>query len=120
MFPRGTSLSRGRVTKRERDDQGHPMGHANPNPILQTWQYILEFDNGTKAKLAVNAIAQSMYAQCDENGNQYLLFDSIVDFHRSTTALCYADQAVQYHDRTYMKRITAGWYLCIQWKDRST
>jgi len=36
MFPRGTSLARGRVTKRKRDDQGSPMGNANQNPILDT------------------------------------------------------------------------------------
>jgi len=70
MFPRGTSLARGRVTKRKRDDEGLPMGNANPNPILDTRQYIVEFEDGTEAELAANAIAQSMYAQCDKDGNQ--------------------------------------------------
>ena len=62
-----------------------------------------------------------MYAQCDPDRNQYVMFDSIVDFRRSTTALCYADQKVLNADgRYFMCRTTAGWYLCIQWKDGST
>ena len=120
MFPRGNTLERGRVTKRARDSEGNPMGTANANPILDTRQYIVEFEDGTEAELAANAIAQSMYAQCDEDGNQYLLFDSIVDYRRSTTALCYADQKVTRNGRTTIRRSTAGWQLCVQWKDGST
>ena len=49
------------------------------------------------------------------------MFDLIVDFRRSTTALCYADQKVLKADgRSLMHRTTARWPLCIQWKDGST
>ena len=62
-----------------------------------------------------------MYAQCDPDGNQYVMFDSIVAFWRSTTALFYADQKVLTADgRSFMRRTTAGWHLCVQWKDGST
>ena len=62
-----------------------------------------------------------MYPHCDPDGNQYFMFDSIVEFRRSTTALCYADQKVLKSDvRYFMRRTTAGWHLCIQWKDGST
>ena len=44
----------------------------------------MEFEDGTEAEVMANAIAQSMYAQCDPNGNQYLMIDSILDSCRST------------------------------------
>ena len=96
------------------------MGLANPNPILESRQYIVEFEDGTEGELTVNVIAQSMYAQCDPDGNQYLMLDSIVDFRRSTTALCYADQTFVKNGRSYQRISTKGWQLCCQWKDGIT
>ena len=62
-----------------------------------------------------------MYAQCDTDGNQYVMFELIVDFRRSTTEICYADQEVLKADgRSFMRRNTSGWQLCIQWKDGTT
>ena len=96
------------------------MGLTNPNPILDSLQYIVEFEDSTEAELTVNAIAQSMYAQCDHDGNQYLMLDSIFDFLQSTTALCYAEQNFVKNGRSYKRRSTKGWKLCCQWKDGST
>ena len=80
-------MAQGRVTKRLRDNDGNPASRANANPILDTCEYVVEFDNGMEAKLAANSIAQNMYAQCDPGGNKYILLDSLIDFRRSTTAL---------------------------------
>ena len=94
---------------------------AHDNPILDTRRYVVAFENGEEAELSANAIAQSMYAQCDPEGNQYVLFDSIVDYRRSTTAMTKADQkVVKANGRTFLRRSTKGWQLCVQWKDGST
>ena len=93
---------------------------ANHNPIPESRQYRVEFEDDTEAELTVNAIAQSMYAQCDPDGNQYLMLDSIVDFCRITTAFCYADQNFVKNGRSYKRRSTKVWQLCYQWKDGST
>ena len=59
--------------------------------------------------LAATTIAQSMYAQCDPNRNQYVMFGSIVNYRRSMTALCYTDQRVVKKDgRDFMQRSTAS------------
>ena len=51
----------------------------------------------------------------------YVMFDSITDFRRSTTAHCYADQRLTRADgRTFMRRSTKGWQLCVQWRDGLT
>ena len=62
-----------------------------------------------------------MYAQCDPDGHTYVLFDSRTNFRRSTTTLCYADQTVRKADGcTFLRRSTAGWKFCVQWKYVST
>ena len=85
-------MARGRVLKCARENVDNVISCANENPILDTRGYVVEFEDGEQAELAANTIYQSMYAQCDPDGNQYFMFDSIVEFRRSTTALCYADQ----------------------------
>jgi len=121
LLPRGEGMARGTMRKRARDEDDNPVGRANQNPILDTREYVVEFEDGQEAELTANTIAQSMYAQCDQDGNTMQLFDSIVDYRRSTTALCYEDQKGRKADgRTFMRRSTKGWQLCVQWKEGST
>ena len=62
-----------------------------------------------------------MYAQCDPDGNQYLLLADIVDHWRMDNAIKLANQKViRANGRTYLQRLTAGWQLCCQWIDGST
>ena len=121
MFPKGGTMTRGRVTARKRDADGNPKGRANDNPILDTREYTVEFDDGDVSELTANLIAESMYAQCDPDGNQYVLLDSLIDYRRLDTALKLSDQTVVRNDnRTYKKRNTIGWQICCQWKDGSS
>ena len=69
-LPLGDGMAQGRVTKRVRDNDGNVIGRANENPILDTRKYVVEFASGEEAELSANAIVQSMYAQCDPDGNQ--------------------------------------------------
>ena len=120
-LPFGDGLVQGRVTNRARDNDGNVIGRAHGSPILDTRKYIVAFEDGEEAELSANAIAQSMYAQCDPEGNQYVLFDSIVDYRRSTTSLTKADQkVVKANGRTFLRRSTKCWQLCVQRKDDST
>jgi hypothetical protein len=84
-------MARGRVTERKRDLGGNPKGVANANPILDTREYVVTFDNGDLTELNANLIAASMYAQCDPDGNQHVLLDSIIDHRRLDTATRLSD-----------------------------
>ena len=42
----------------------------------------VEFEDGDVCELTANVTAESMYASCDADGNEYILFDSFVD-HKS-------------------------------------
>jgi hypothetical protein len=117
----GGTLMKGRVTSQKRDKDGNPVGLANANPILDTHEYTFTFDDGDETILNANLIAEAMYAQCDPDGNQYVLLDSIIDHRRLDTAIRPSDQKVVRPDGwTYMKRSTIGWQVCCQWKDGST
>ena len=82
LLPRGGSMIKGCVKSCKRDADGNPTGRAAANPILDTREYIVEFEDGDEAKLNANLIAEAMYAQCNPGGNQYILLDSFVDHRR--------------------------------------
>ena len=88
MLPRGGTLVMGRVTERKRDHEGNVIGRSNAN----TWEYEVKFEDGDVIKLSANAIAESMYAMCDENGDHILLFDAIVDHKKNDNAMTRTEQ----------------------------
>jgi hypothetical protein len=79
MLPKGNVMVKSCVTVRKRDRDGNPVGRADDNPILNTRSYIVDFDDGNQTELTANMIAESLYSQCDLDGNQYALSEEIVD-----------------------------------------
>jgi hypothetical protein len=67
-----------RVTKRLRDENGLPMGTANNNLTLDTRSCKVEHQDGHKDALAANAVAKNMFAQVNNEGNCYVLFNEII------------------------------------------
>ena len=63
------------MKSRKRDSDGNFFGVADPNPIKDTPTYEVEFPGGEITELTANAMAEAMYSQCDDNGNEYLLFE---------------------------------------------
>ena len=61
-----------------------------------------------------------MFAQCDIEGNQFRLMDELVDYKSDDTAVKFADRFVTVNGRQHHRKSTAGWALCVQWKDGST
>ena len=104
MTPRGGVLSRGRVVRSKRDGNGNPVGRSHTNPVLDTRSYIVEFDDNDQTELTANLISELMYAQCDPDGNQYLLLADIIDNWNMDNAIKLADQkVVGANGRTYLQ-----------------
>ena len=61
------------------NELGEPIGQRNSNPILDTWSYFVEFPDGTELEYMANTIAKNMWAQCNIDGNQWLLKEAITD-----------------------------------------
>ena len=93
------------MTARKRDRDGNPVGHANDNPILDTRSYIVDIDDGDQTELTANKIAESLYSQCDPDGNHYVLLEEIVDYQRLPTAVKLSDQkTVRANGKTYQSK----------------
>jgi hypothetical protein len=92
--PQGGTLMKGCITSWKRDKDGNSIGLANANPILDTREYMLTFDDGDETALNANLIAEAMYAQCDPDRNQYVLLGSIIDHRQLDAAMRPLDQKV--------------------------
>ena len=76
---------------------------------------------GKATELTANTITQSMYAQCDDQCNEYLLLDSFVNYRKNDNVMKLADQKSVHKGREYMKKqSTKGWEICCEWKDGPT
>ena len=62
-----------------KDKEGRPIGIASDNPILGTRMYEVEYADGYKAATTANNIASNLFAQEDQDGNRFVLFDEIID-----------------------------------------
>ena len=87
VLPHGGANQSGKVRERAKEPDGSLTGKSNPNPILDTRVYVVEFPDRQEAEFTANAIAEAMYSQCDMEGNPYLLMESISD-HKMLEADC--------------------------------
>ena len=92
LLLRGDTMARGWVVCQKHDASGNPIGRSNQNPILDMHLYEVEYPGGEMTELATNIIAESMYAQCDVNRNEYLLLEAFINHRKSGSALSAEDQ----------------------------
>lgn len=110
------------VTKRARNDDGKPVGTAHTNPLLDSREYVVTFNDGSTEILRANVIAENLFSQVDEQGHRHQLLQEIVDHRKGQDALS-GDDAFTTDKRTgkqYRKKSYRGWSLLIQWRDGST
>ena len=117
----GAEVQFGRVVKRLRDKDGLPIGTAHDNPILDTRIYEVEFQDGHRASLAANAIAENLFAQIDGEGHRQVLFEEIMDHRTNGKQVLQQDAFIVNRSGTRRRReTTIGWELLVRWKDSST
>ena len=118
----GDSVMSGKVLQRKREADGSLKGTANPNPILDTRTYEVKFADGQVAEYSANVIAESMYSQCDTEGNQYLLLDELVDWRKDDKiAVALEDKYLfSKNGNRHYRKTTKGWELCAKWRDGTT
>jgi hypothetical protein len=119
-LPIGGEQKTGTVKRRARDHRGNLVGTQNSNPILDTRTYEVMFQDGMSAEYSANIIAENMFAQCDAESNQHVLFDSIIDHNVDDSAIKHADRFVIVNGKQHPRKSTKGWKLCVKWKDGST
>ena len=87
MLPMYDGYGKANFVSRKRDVDGNPVGAINRNPFLESIFYTVEFDDGTLCKYAVTFIAESMYAQIDDEGREHLLMIKIIEHQRNNSAV---------------------------------
>ena len=80
-------MARGNVVARSQNTNDNVMHTFHANPILGTRMYHVEFTVGKVKQLTTNIIAESLYAQCDSDGNDYLLLDELVHYQKDIEAI---------------------------------
>ena len=61
-----------------------------------------------------------MYAQCNTEGNHYVLLDCFVDYDKSSTTVSLTDQLIVLKGCPSKRCNVYGWEICCHWKDGST
>jgi hypothetical protein len=61
-----------------------------------------------------------MYAQCDEEGNQFIMLQDIVGHKTDGHAVERADMYIKVGSNRQIRKTTKGWHLCVEWKDGTT
>ena len=118
MLPRGGEILKAQVVGRRRDHNGNPIGRASSNPILDTREYVVEFEDGAQGFYAANLIAENMYSQVDDEGKEFKLMSEIID-HESDASAIKADDGfyVDRNGKSKPKMTTRGWKLLVEWRD---
>ncbi|KAL7474777.1 hypothetical protein ACHAW6_000733 [Cyclotella cf. meneghiniana] len=109
------------VLHQKHDLNGVPVGTAHKQPAMDTHVYEVRFQDGCTKELAVNTIAEAFYAQCEPDGNQYIMLDAIMDCRKnSDVAISWNDQVKIVDGKKVVSCSTRGWELCCEWKNGST
>ena len=119
-IPRGEDLAYGKVVGRKRDRNNCLIGHSDPNPLLNTAVYEVQFDDGLVEEYTGNLVAEAMYAHVDDEGYTLHLVDEIIDHCKDDTAVPIEDAFYVANGNQRRKQTTRGWQLCIRWKDGTT
>ena len=82
--------------------------------------YEVEYLDGECASLSANHIAENLFAQVDNEGNQQVLMKKIIDNCTSGQEVKQQDTFITLRTGTKRRReTTKGWEILIEWKDGS-
>ena len=71
--------------------------------------------------MTTNAIASNLFAQVDQDGQYFVLFDAITDLRTDGTHIKEGGAFIHISNGNKRRReTTKGWEVCIQWKDGSS
>ena len=107
-LPHAGSVMSGIVRNRKCDSDGNLQGTANSNPIMDTRIYEVIFPDGEVAEYTANVIAENMWAQCDLDGKEHLLMESVVNYKSDRHTVKFADRFVTSNGKWHLCKTTKG------------
>lgn len=116
-LPHGDRNEIAKVMGRKRNSDGLYIGRKHQNPILDSRVFTIRFPDGDEMDVSYNTIAEHLFSQVDEEGNQYQLFKEIIGHRKNKQAVEKADQYRTKNGKQAKKQTTAGWDLEVEWAD---
>jgi hypothetical protein len=80
LLPHGGELICAKVANQKWDHNGTPAGLAHKNPILDSRQYDVVFEDGSTNTFPANVITENVYAQIDNEGHHFTIMDEIIEW----------------------------------------
>ena len=106
-----------RVKGRKRHSNGTQIGEYNPNPILDTRLFDVEYPDGRVEAFTTNKIAEALYSNVDDQGFTVGLLKEIVDHEGTHEAIPKEEGFVGNTKKPVIT--TRGWKVKVKWCDGS-
>ena len=91
------------------------MGRSHTNPILDMRMYQVEFTGDKVTELTASVIAESIFAECNSEGTEYVRLDAKVDFQEDIKGISLSDQQITVWGRPVTARpLQAGKLLPVE------
>ena len=92
------------------------IGQKNTNPLLDTRVYTADIHDRDTINITANTSANSIFQNCDTDGNVTLLFKYILDHKSSEKDVRKSKVCITYKNQDpERKKTTIGWQLLIKW-----
>ena len=89
--------------------------------ILDTSEYLIEFNDGTTKEVTANILAESMFSGVDSEGRHYQILSEITDHEKDGTEIKQKDGYFKSRNGNLSPKMTTrGWKLLVEWKDGSS
>ena len=120
-LPHAGEMKEGVVCERLKSQDGKLIRSSNPNLVLDSRQYSVEFHDGSYADYATNVLIENLYSQVDADGNTSTFLKAIIDHCKLDDAVPMSNGFIQLQTGARRHVITTrGWDSQVQWIDGST
>ncbi len=107
------------VKRRLRDEEGHPVGQANANPLLDSRMYAVEYADGHYKELTANVIAENYFAQVDNEGCRQMMLSEIINHRVLPNAIPRSQGTYENAYGVKRQKVTSqGWQISVGWVHR--
>ena len=106
-----------RVKGRKRNTDGSLIGNYNSKPILDNRIFTLEYHDGRIDAFATNVIAESIYAQVDDQGFTASFLDEIMDYEKTKESIDIINGFTGSNNKAVVT--TKGRRTKVKWRDGS-
>ena len=86
---------------------------------MDTSRYSVEFEDGSEDELAANVFTEAIFAQVDDEGQEFLLLEDVIDHWRYDSIALNKSNGIETkpNGNTVPKKTAMGWDLMVRWKN---